>query len=237
MQTHHTLNARMVFLLVGRLNTIVITYLNIGTQSTFAGLTTAQIKAHLNITDSGQDTYIAALLQAAVVYVERRLQLDIRQTTWTLYADEFPYYAYDSESYYGQRLQEIDLLRGPVRSITSIYYYDAENTYTLLGSGEYILSSPSYFTGKVYPVLCWPITPYCRPDAIQISFTTGMDGTGSGSGSGDDIPVSILHAIKLICGQWYAARENIAYGPGTAMGVTGCAVDSLLDQFAVQTIG
>jgi hypothetical protein len=225
----------------------VASYSNLilGSQTSFSALSTADIKAHLNITDSGQDSYVASLLAAAVVYVERRLQLDLRTTDWTLVLDQFPIwaafnwldrygnnvYVYPAVSEYAvgrltQRWQEIDLLRGPVQSITSIQYYDPSNVLQTYSSANYALVQPSFFPGRVEPIVFWPVS-YPRPDAVQIQFVTGMTTP----------PANILHALKLICGQWYAARENISYGPGTVMGNTGCAVDALLDQFSVVGIG
>lgn len=197
----------------------------LGTQAAFTALSTDNIKTHLNITDSQQDSYVAALLSAAVVYCERRLQLDLRATTWTLQLDSFP------------ECDPINLLRGPIQSVSSVTYYDADNVSTVLSTSEYTTVKPSFFPGGIIPVTYWPVS-YPRPDAVAIAYTTGFVGSGNGSGAGAwTVPQNVVHAIRLLCGQWYAERENISYGPNTVMGATGMAVDALLDQFTVVGVG
>ena len=235
-----------------------LTNLVLGNQSSFTALTAADILTHLNITDQSQYAYVQTLLNAAVVYVERRLQLDLRPTYWTLYLDQFPVWAsfnwldrwgnyinvYPNVSEYAigrltQRWQEIPLLRGPVQGITQVGYFDTTNTWNVMESDQYTYVAGSFFPACIEPTIYWPIS-YPRPDAVQIEYVTGFSDSGA-SGSGynapDNVPASILHALKLLCGQWYMERTNGSFGPNTVMGATGCAIDALLDQFQVQAIG
>ena len=220
----------------------------LGSQSPFSALSTADIKQHLNISDSGQDGYLSSLLASAVMFVERRIQLDIRETIWTLQLDRFPgYWCIDTDGFgyggwgygpfaggswwtypsrYMMRRMAIPLQRGPLVSLNSVKYFDTANTQQTMTTGQYTYSKPSYFPADLEPTTVWPVA-YARPDAVSINFTTGMN----------PVPVSLCHAIRLLCGQWYASRENISYGPQTAMGNTGCAVEALLDQFQVVGLG
>ena len=176
------------------------------------------------------------------------MQLDLRATIWTLQLDRFPgFWCNDTDGFgyggwgygpfaggswwtypsrYMQRRMQIHLLRGPLQTLNSVTYYDTNKTLQTIDPSQYTYSKPSYFPADIEPMTVWPVS-YARPDAVSINFTTGLN----------PIPVSILHAIKLICGQWFSARENISYSPSTAMGVTGLAVDALLDQFAVVAVG
>lgn len=211
------------------------TYLEKGAQSSFSALSVADIMLQLNVTDSTQNAYVTTLLNAAVGYIERRTALDLRTTTWTLVGDSFPYppywnwrgygyfpimipnypqYALGSEILY---IQEINLKRGALQSVTSITYYDLTNTLQTLDPATYALKKPTYLPGAIQPMTYYPIA-YPRPDAVAITYVAGLS----------TVPDDILHAIKLLCGSWYMAREDIAYGPNTVSGATGCAVDALL---------
>lgn len=227
------------------IHTTVYGYLQIVNQSAFTALTLADIKSHLNVTSTSDDDYIAGLLAAAVNYVERATGLDLRTTTWKLVLDQFPLWHHWNNPYYlviypyypqwwgnGQliRQQEISLRRGPLQSITSIQYYDGTTTQTLDPS-TYTVVTPSYYPAYIAPTTCWPVA-YPSPGAVSINFITGLaDPVGHGSGEGNQCPQPLLHAIRLLCGQWYSLREDIAFGPGTAHGATGEAIECLLSSY------
>jgi hypothetical protein len=207
-------------------------------QSGFTGVSVNDIKDHLNITDTSKDVYLQSLIATAVGIVERRIGLDLRTTTYAMQLDRFPCYIHPGildNYYYGQwyyyqanigrsaqRHQSIYMVHGPLSSITSIVYYDANNVQQTLASDQYAYNAPSFFPAVLEPVTVWPVA-YARPDAVTITFVTGMS----------SIPDNLKHAIKLVCGMLNADREGIIYGPQTAMGNTGMAVDNILDQFTV----
>lgn len=214
-------------------------YLQLSSQTSFSALTVSDIKTHLAITDTAWDSYIGTLLDASVLQVERALSLDLRNTTWKLVLEQFPLWAQmDWMTRFGdaayiwpgtwefavgrttQRWQAINLQRGPVQSVTSVTYYDPTNAQQTVDPTTYRFSQPSYFPGRLEPVTFWPVA-YPRPDAVTITFVTGFT----------SIPASLLHAIKLLCGKWWASREALAYGPGTALAVSDEAIDCLLSQF------
>ncbi len=220
-------------------------FLQLVSQSAFTALSTGDIKSHLNISDSSTDTYLQSLLDTAVVYCERHLQLDLRSTTWKLVLDQFPIWGnyqwmdrwgnyvyvwpWVSEFAVGrvtQKWQEISLKRGPITGITSIQYYDVNNALQTVDSSTYRFATPSYQPARVEPVLYWPVA-YPRPDAVAITFTVGFSTP----------PATVLHAIKLLVGKWWALREDIAYGPDTAHKASDEAVNCLLDQFRVYSYG
>jgi hypothetical protein len=213
--------------------------LHLVSQQPFTALAVADIKTHLNISDSSTDAYIQTLLDAAVVYCERYTGMDYRQTTWAFINGQFPIWAnYSWGDRWGnyqavwpmisefaigrglQRWQEILLPRGPLQTLTSIVYYDASNVEQTLGTDQYTYTTETYLPARLEPVQYWPIA-YPRPDAVTITYVSGYT----------TVPPSILHAIKLLCGTWWSLREDINYGPGTAVGATGQAVESLLGQF------
>lgn len=218
--------------------------LQLVSQTSFSALSVADIEAHLNVQSStATDAYVQSLLNAAVAYVERQTGMDCRSTTWNLVLDQFPIWAsfnwYDRYGNYvylypnvgeyaigrlTQRWQEIPLKRGPLQTVSSIQYYDMNNQSQTLASNQYAYTTPTYFPAKVEPVTFWPVA-YPRPDAVTIQFVSGWTTA--------NVPQSVLHAIKLLCGTWYNQREDIEYGPGTVGHATGCAVDALLQNFSL----
>lgn len=179
-------------------------------QTSFSAVSVADIRAHLNITDTSTDTYIGTLINAAVDACERATGMDWRSCTWKEVFDSFPYC--------------IDLTRGPLQSVTSIQYYDTTNTLQTVDSTNYTLSKPSFLPGWIEPIVtyAWPAT-YWRPDAVTVNFTTGFS----------TVPARGIHAIKLLVGSWWVERESLMYGPDTAGGKVGEAIDCLLGSFKV----
>ncbi len=213
-------------------------FLTLVSQATFSGVSVAEIRQHLNISDTSTDTYIQTLIDAARVYAERYTMMDLTSSTWTLTLEGFPSMAaaswYDrygnvasqwplTSSYpigrSSQVWQRIDLKRGPVSSVTSVQYYDGSNNLVTYDSSNYALMKPSYHPGYLEPLSYWP-SAYARPDAVTITFVTGFA----------SIPAQVKHAIRLLVGLWWSAREDLAYGPGTVGNAVGGAVDVLLGQ-------
>jgi len=107
----------------------------------------------------------------------------------------------------------------PVQSITSISYFDTENTAQTLDIEDFYLygDEDSAFiepkTGVVWPAV------YTRRDAITIRFVAGF-------GTAAEIPKNITRAIRLIVAHWYENRTAVLVGV-TAQELP-MAVESLL---------
>lgn len=107
----------------------------------------------------------------------------------------------------------------PVQSITSISYFDTENTaqtldvedFYLYGDEDTAFIEPK--TGVVWPAV------YARRDAITIRFVAGF-------GTAAEIPKNITRAIRLIVAHWYENRTAVLVGV-TAQELP-MAVESLL---------
>ena len=88
-------------------------------------ITLTEAKAHLRVDDSYDDTYINTLITTARLYCERFLNQSLITQTWQLFLDSFPSNGL------------ILLKHGPVISLTSIKYYDSDNTEQTLSSDDY----------------------------------------------------------------------------------------------------
>lgn len=203
----------------------------------FEGLTVDDLQTHLNITDTTQQVYIASLMEAAIQYCERYVDMDLRTSQWKLTLETFPIWSmygnyqysvlsdlpFDNTSYtrpYGWlRMQRIDLLRGTLVSVDEVQYYDVgNNSQTLTENTDYRVLKPTYQHGIIEPITWW-LPSYPRIDSVNITFTTAMC----------PVPEQINQAIRLLVGMWYSNREAMAYGASTVVSYNERAVHCLLD--------
>lgn len=181
-------------------------------------LVLAKLKSHVNeaadVTDN--DVLITSYCQVAWDYCERYswrtlLTKGMRLTL----PDWFPRYDWAKQETYRSKFCSIPLPRPQVVSIESVEYYDEANTLQTLSASDWsadldcevvelnILDFPSLFD---------------RPDAVRINYTAGY-GT-----SETDFPPVLLHAVRLLVGDYYRTREPAAADLGT--------VNVLLDAIA-----
>lgn len=157
-------------------------------------ITAAECKAQLRIDGTDEDTYIAALIAAAVSYVDATglLGRAIITQTWR-------------QS--GRPLNRLAIRLPTVQSLSAVKYYDADNTlqtatlsdFRLIGSRDW---------AYVEPVGSWPST-FDRPDAVQVEFVAGY---GDAAG---DVPASVRHALILLVAHWFENREPEVVGSGS----------------------
>ena len=76
-------------------------------------VTLDEAKAHMRLSGTDDDTYVAALITAARIQVETAIRRVLIDQTWRIYRDDWP----------ASGLVELPV--GPVRSIAEIVVYDA----------------------------------------------------------------------------------------------------------------
>lgn len=117
-----------------------------------------QMKDALGITGTEQDVRIQNMIHAARKEYEKCTRGILLTSTWDAYFDEF---------------QDIFELPGPISSITSLKYYDTDNSQQTLASAYYdtdLKSHPARLT-LAYGYT-WPST-YDRMNAVVIRFVAG----------------------------------------------------------------
>ena len=121
-----------------------------------------EAKAHLRVTSSDENSLISMYINASVEFIERYCGVTLAQTTWQLDLPHFP----TADRF-------IELPRGPVSSVGSMYYYDADNVSTLWAASDY-QTSFSELPAKIYLEEgdTWEDT-YERPDAVRVQYTAG----------------------------------------------------------------
>ena len=173
-------------------------------------LTTAEAKAHMNVTISADDSYIDTLITAARLYVEDKIRRSLITQTVEAYFDSF----------HGC----IELERGPVQAVSSIKYTDADGVQQTLASTEYdvdLVSSPP----RIVPAYgkSWPSTRDVM-NSVVIDYDAGY-------GSAADVPQPIKHAMLLFVGHLYENRESVI--TGTIVSEAPQGVEALLLPYKV----
>ena len=120
-------------------------------------VTLSEAKKHQEIgAGTTHDVQLAALIEAARQQWERDTERYLIQRTmrWTLGA-----------------LREVQFPHRPVSAISSIAYYDGNNTQQTLSTSLYQLDAPNNSLRRSYRAV-WPAT-LGRWDAVQINYTLG----------------------------------------------------------------
>lgn len=158
-------------------------------------VSTAEAKAHCNVTISTDDTYIDTLITAARVWAEQFTRRTFITTVYSLKLDGFP----------------ANEMRIPLPPLTTtnfaVSYLDTAGTSTnLTVTTDYIIDTASE-PGRLAPAWgkVWPVTRGQFND-VTIAYTAGYGSAGS------SVPGPIKHAIKILVSHWYEHRETIITG-------------------------
>lgn len=157
-------------------------------------ITLSEAKSYLKVDHDDDDTLIDQLTRAATEFVESTLGYAlITQTIKAVYDD-----------------WEIVLPLSNVQSVTSVKYYDVDNTQQTWASSNYLIDSdgkPNCITKKTS--VSWP-TLYDRPSAVEVIYIAGY---GDDSG---DVRQEDKIAIYKTLADWYEMREDRPWEKVTA---------------------
>lgn len=162
--------------------------LRLKTAPTSTAVSLTEAKEHLRVDGTDDDTYITTLIDVATDAVQNFTRLQLMDATYILYLNCFS--------------SEIDLMISPVKDITAIKYYDANNVSQSL---DLNIIDPDYkdAPGKIYLAKnkSWPTT-YERKNAVEIQFLVG-------EASASAIDDAIKQAMLLIIGHYYENRLDV----------------------------
>jgi len=149
-----------------------------------------ELKAHLRIDHSDQDALLFSKLKAATAEVENYIQQTVIARGFTLMLPEFD--------------DEIVLRPGPALSVTSVKYYDSDNTQQTLDAANYELRRENALS-RITPVGDWP-TIYSRKDAVEIIYSAGL------AASAVEVPPEIKEAVLMRAATRYSVTEEAGIG-------------------------
>lgn len=168
------------------------------------------MKNYLRVDTSDDDDLIETLISTARERAEDLTGRCLVSQQWQFSFDEFPVYGCWSNlhhrhgSLFSHNPLEIILPRGPVLSVDSITYKDSTGALQTLSPTAYNvdkLSEPC----RIVPAYgqTWPVA-LRDTNSVTITFTCGYD----------QIPKSLIHAIKLITAAWFENRSEVVQAGG-----------------------
>ncbi len=158
-------------------------------------LSVAELKAQTRVDWADDDTIIERYIGAAVSYLDGYsgvLGRAIINQTWKI-----------EDRYLCTRMR---LPLGDASAITSIKYYDADNSQQTASSSLYSLHTDSLgpFV-ELKSGQSWPAV-YDRPDAVEILWVAGFGAAATA------VPPAIVQAIALLAAHWYENRSAVGEG-------------------------
>jgi len=184
-------------------------------------ISTSEARTHLKIEDTaydGEDTYVTALIEAAVDIAQERTWRQFITATYVYYLDAFP-------------SAIIELPISPLGAVSSITYVDTDGTTQTWAASKYDVDDKAE-PGRIRPT-DGEVYPQTKdtPNAVAITFTAGYGSAGS------DVPDSIIHALKLMVDHLYELRHpvNVSLTSGSVQQIPfPMAVDVLLDHYSAR---
>lgn len=172
--------------------------LNRTTDADTEPVTTAEAKAHMQISVgfTDDDTMIAGFIKGARYWAEDHTGRAFINQSWTLHLDRWPADGV------------IALNRCPVSSVTSVKYYDVDNTQRTLVDGTDYQTDVVSIPGRIVvePGESWPTLESGRLNAIEVIFVAGYGAAAS------SVHEDIKDALKLLVAHSYEHREEATEG-------------------------
>lgn len=172
-----------------------------------APVTLAEAKAHLRVTDSGENDLIAALIEAAVSHLDGWhgiLGRCIVEQTWRQDMVEFP----------------SDMIRLPfpdVQSVTVQYTDTSGTNRTFAGANYHLINTPGASAIMLASTASWPSVADA-PDAVRITMVCGFA----------TVPQALKMAILLHIGALFENRAS-----ESAVALMPFAYDALIRPYRV----
>ena len=176
-------------------------------------LTVAEVKEHLRVDTTADDTLIGNLIKAATQSAEIFTNRYFIETEVFMYCDKWS--------------EMNPLLKSPVSDIVNIKYFDTDEVDTLWATANYdedISAQPARIglsQDGAFP------TTANRIAAIKVRYKVGY-GT-----SASDVPEGIKQAVLLTIGNWYENRQEVVVG--RVANILPKSAQFLLEQYKIQT--
>ena len=191
-----------------------------------APLVLNDVKTFVNrpLEDVFWDAETTTLIIVAQRAIEQHCQIAIAPTVWSGTAPMFP----------------VKLLRRPFLAVTALNYVDPDTgTITAVDPTTYLATPDRQMMGLLLPGsgTDYP-TPAVRPDAVQLTVTTGWPVDGLGN---PIIPEDIVHALKMTVAAIDMNRGDVHVSGGhleqTVYGQTHSGSSSIIPSPALALLG
>ena len=184
------------------------------TAATSNVLTTSEVKNHLKVDTTADDTLIDNLIIAATNSCQEYTNRFFITTEITQYGDNWS--------------DVSELFKSPVQAaLFNVKYWDTAGVLQTLGTTKYTLDNVSQPARLVpAPDESWP-SIIDGLNAIEVNYKVGVD-------SADDVDNAIKQAVLLTIGHWYQNREAVIVG--RQVNEMPMSAKYLLDQYKIQVI-
>ena len=160
-------------------------------------LTLQEVKDHLRIDNTLEDSYIEPLIQPAREWAEVFLNRSLITQTWDLFLERFPH---------GSRTQ-IEIPLPALQSITSVQYQDELDVQQTWSNTLYTVDINREM-GRIIPIVDenYPNT-FGHIHDVKIRFVAGY------GLNAQDVPRAIMQGMLLKIGHWFERREESSVVP------------------------
>lgn len=154
-------------------------------------ITLAEAKAQCRVTHDAENAAFLGWIKTAREMCEEDLGIALMEQTLEQVADCFPV---DSAC-------EIRISRPPLKSVTSITYYDSTGAANVWDSANYLVDSDS-FPARILPKSgkTWPTAELQPANGVRIRFVAGWAAAGA-------VPSRLKSGMLLIIGSLWKNRE------------------------------
>jgi len=159
------------------------------TPPTAEPLTLAQVKTHLRLDGSEEDTLLTSLITTAREHLERETGLCLITQSWRSYLDRW------------SKDGIVRIEKYPVRTIDAVTVYEADGTAVEVPLEDHLLD------GEGHPARLWlksPPEPGQAMNGIEIDFSAGFGEAGA------DVPDTLKRAMSIHIAHMFAFRGVVS---------------------------
>lgn len=154
-------------------------------------VTLAELKEHLRIDTSAEDSFLSSLIASARSWIERSTGRVLITQTWQMLFDAWP------------TSSTIFLPRPPLMSVSSVKIYDADGVANTLSPSLYLTDINADRPRIVFKSGTARPQPGLPANGIEIEFVSGYGDLAA------DIPPALAQSVKLLAAHWYEKRELV----------------------------
>ena len=192
-----------------------IIYSNVTSEPAVEPISLVEAKLDLKVDHTDENDLIDILRQVAREMVEQRTGRSLITQSRTIKLDYFP------------RSGVIVLPHGPLQSVTSIKYYDADEVEQTLSNTLYWVDTASGLP-RIIVKDSWPSTED-RPNAVTIIYVCGYGAAGS------DVPAPLRKACFMILAHLFENRQAVVMsGSPTAIVEVPMGAEYLMSNYILE---
>lgn len=151
-------------------------------------LSIGDAREQVRVTDGADDRLLERLILTGQDWVEQYTGRALATSTWRASMPVQPCRVWLPRA-------------APLQAVTAVSYYDAAGVSQVLDPSRYLVIADDE-PASIVAADVWP-TMTARPDALTVTYTAGY---AQASG----VPPSLVHAVALLVGHWYAHGEAAA---------------------------